>query len=139
MAALCIINSFLLFHTLVWAGESCNKSNSENGFALVDHVYRSFFADRLVSCYMSCTTQPTCQSLNYNLADKSCEFNNDTKYYRPKYFVEKPAYVYADNPDSGAFLFLFFFFIILFFFHIVSENHSYFLDFPLFPPFFTSF
>ncbi|XP_015760568.1 PREDICTED: uncharacterized protein LOC107339770 [Acropora digitifera] len=100
MAALCIIISFLLFHTLVCAGESCNKSNSEYGFALVDHVYRSFFADRLVSCYMSCTTQPACQSLNYNLADKTCEFNNDTKYFRPKYFVEKPAYVYADNPDS---------------------------------------
>ncbi|XP_015760546.1 PREDICTED: uncharacterized protein LOC107339751 [Acropora digitifera] len=41
-----------------------------------------------------------CQSLNYNLADKTCEFNNDTKYFRPKYFVEKPTHVYADNPDS---------------------------------------
>ncbi|XP_067025524.1 uncharacterized protein [Acropora muricata] len=41
-----------------------------------------------------------CQSLNYNLADKTCEFNNDTKHFRPKYFVEKPTYVYADNPDS---------------------------------------
>ncbi|XP_067025619.1 uncharacterized protein [Acropora muricata] len=100
MAALGTIISFLLFRPLVWAGESCNSNNSENGFALVDHVYRSFFADRLVSCYMSCSMQPACQSLNYNLADKTCEFNNDTKYFRPKYFVEKPTNVYADNPDS---------------------------------------
>ena len=96
--------SFLLFHALVWAGESCSNDNSENGFALVDHVYKSVFADRLASCYMSCNLQPACQSLNYNLADKTCEFNNDTKYFRPKYFVEKPTYVYAENPDSGAFL-----------------------------------
>ncbi|XP_067023808.1 uncharacterized protein, partial [Acropora muricata] len=37
---------------------------------------------------------------NYNLADKTCELNNDTKYFRPKYFVTKPAFVYAENPDS---------------------------------------
>ena len=112
MAALGAIISFLLFRPLVYTGESCSNDNSEHGFALVDHVYRSFFADRLVSCYMSCSTQPTCQSLKYNLADKTCEFNNDTKYFRPKYFLGKPTYGYADNPDSGAFLFFFFFHLI---------------------------
>ena len=45
--------------------------------------------------------QPACQSSNYNLADKICQFNNDTKHFRPKYFVEKANSVYADNPDSG--------------------------------------
>ena len=121
MAALGAIISFLLIRPLVWAGESCRNDNSEYGFALVDHVYRSFFADRLVSCYMSCSMQPACQSLNYNLADKTCEFNNDTKYFRPKYFVEKPTYVYADNPDSGAVLFFFFYY---YFFTYFSENNS---------------
>ena len=103
MASLCFIFLFVLSRSLVWAGESCNNHHSEYGFALVDHVYKSFFADRLVSCYMSCTTQPVCQSLNYNLADKTCEFNNDTKYFRAKYFVEKPTFVYGENPDSGTF------------------------------------
>ena len=104
MASFCFIFSFVLSGSLVWAGESCNNHYSEYGFALVDHVYKSFFADRLVSCYMSCNTQPACQSLNYNLADKTCEFNNDTKYFRAKYFVEKPTFVYGENPDSGTFL-----------------------------------
>ena len=111
MEALRTILYFLLFRPLVWGGESCHSDNSEYGFALVDHVYRSFYADRLVSCYMSCSTQPACQSLNYNLADKTCEFNNDTKYFRPKYFVEKPTYAYADNPDSRAFCSLFSYFL----------------------------
>ena len=113
----------------MWTGESCSNDNSEYGFALVDHVYRSFFADRLVSCYMSCSMQQACQSLNYNLADKTCEFNNDTKHLRPKYFVEKPTYVYADNPD--------FLFIYLFLTYFL-ENNS-FLYFVLSPPFFSFF
>ena len=121
MAVLGAIISFLLIRPLVWTGESCRNDNSEYGFALVGHVSRSFFADRLVSCYMSCSTQPSCQSLNYNLADKTCEFNNDTKHFRPKYFVEKPTYVYADNPDSGAVLFFFF---CYYFFTYFSENNS---------------
>ncbi|XP_074608913.1 uncharacterized protein LOC141863318 [Acropora palmata] len=100
MASPYITLSSLFFHALVWAGESCNKRYSEYGFALVNHVYHSFFADRLVSCYMSCATQPACQSLNYNLADKTCEFNNDTKYFKPKHFVEKPTFVYGDNPSA---------------------------------------
>ena len=99
-----IICSLMLFPATPWASESCRKDTlSEYGFALVAHVYKSFFADRLVSCYMSCSMQPACQSLNYNLADKTCEFNNDTKYFRSKYFVEKPTFVYAENPDSGKF------------------------------------
>lgn len=104
MASLWFIFSFALSRAHAWAGESCNSHSSEYGFALVDHVYQSFFADRLISCYVSCSTQPACQSLNYNLADKTCEFNNDTKYFRPKYFVEKPRFVYAENPDSGTFV-----------------------------------
>ena len=101
MAAIRIILSLLLFPSVTSAAESCRNVYSESGYALVDHAYKSFFTGRLGSCYMSCNNQPTCQSLNYNLADKTCELNNDTKYFRPKYFVKKPAFVYAENPDSG--------------------------------------
>ena len=92
------------FHQAL-AGKSCTDHHSEYGFALLDHVYHSFTADSLSACYIACNMQPACQSLNYNLADKSCQFNNNTKYFRPKYFVEKATSVYADNPDSGTFLF----------------------------------
>ena len=104
MAAVRITLSLLLFPTVTSAGESCRNVYSQGGYALVDHAYKSFFTGRLASCYMSCTTQPTCQSLNYNLADKTCELNNDTKYFRPKYFVKKPGFVYAENPDPSKLL-----------------------------------
>ena len=108
MPALQIILSLLLFPSVTSAVESCRNVYSQSGYALIHHAYKSFFTRRLASCYMSCNTQPTCQSLNYNLADKTCELNNDTKYYRPKYFVKKPAFVYAENPDSGRLQYSFF-------------------------------
>ena len=91
----------------------------------------------IVWCLVTCLVprNQLANSLNYNLADKTCEFNNDRKYFRPKHFVEKPTYVYADNPDSGAFLFHFG--SILFF--IISENNSYFWYFVLCAPFFFFF
>ncbi|XP_029193774.2 uncharacterized protein LOC114959798 [Acropora millepora] len=100
MAALCIIFSLIWFPAFTSTSKPCNNNPSEYGFALLDHVYKSFLADRLLSCYISCNMQPVCQSLNYNLADKTCELNNDTKYFRPRHFVEKATFVYAENPDS---------------------------------------
>ena len=108
MAAMRIILSLLLFPSVTSAVESCRNVYSQSGYALVDHAYKSFFTGRLASCYMSCNSQPTRQSLNYNLADKTCELNNDTNYFRPKYFVKKPAFVYAENPDSGRLQYSFF-------------------------------
>ncbi|XP_078356544.1 uncharacterized protein LOC144641399 [Oculina patagonica] len=91
---------FLASFLQILAGKRCVDHRSEYGFALVDHVYHSFTADRLSTCYIACNMQPACQSLNYDLADKTCQFNNNTKHFRPKYFVEKATSVYADNPDS---------------------------------------
>ena len=48
----------------------------------------------LQTCYLSCTTQPSCQTVNYNPGVTTCQLN-DTKHSRPKYFVEKPVLVYA--------------------------------------------
>ena len=81
--------------------QSCKRHRSVYGFALVNHEFKSFTADRLATCYSACNTQLTCQSLNYDLVNKICHFNNDTKYFRAKYFKEKATSVYADNPDSG--------------------------------------
>ena len=103
MAVLHISYFVMFFSAVLWTGgESCSDGvYPESGFALVDHVFKSLHVDHLVSCYISCTAQPSCQSLNYNADDKTCQLNNDTKYFRPKYFVEKPTFVYAENPSSG--------------------------------------
>jgi len=103
MAVFSVVFLLTIFRQTV-AGQSCKNHRSEYGFTLVEHAYTSFTADRLATCYSACNTQPACQSMNYDLADKTCEFNNDTKYFRVKYFAEKVTSIYADNPDSGKLL-----------------------------------
>lgn len=99
MVIFAIIYHLALIHRSI--SQSCKHHRSVYGFALVDHEYKSFTADRLATCYSVCNTQLTCQSFNYDLINKICQFNNDTKYFRANYFKEKATSVYADNPDSG--------------------------------------
>lgn len=99
MSAVTVI-LFVTIFCYIFARQSCRERRSLHGFALVDHVYKSFTADRLAVCFIACNAQSSCQSLNYDLVDKTCQFNNNTKYHRAKYLVEKPTSVYADNPDS---------------------------------------
>lgn len=87
-------------------GQRCKLTQrTEYGFALVGHVYKSFTVDRLFSCYSYCNTQQACQSLNFNLADKRCEFNNETHRSRPDKLKINDASVYAENPDRGMSMF----------------------------------
>ena len=100
MPALRTILSLMLFRAVTWAGEPCtNGVVPESGFALLDRVNKSFHVHHLVSCFMSCTAEPACQNLNYNL--DTWELNNGTKYFRPKYFVKRPSFIHAENPDFG--------------------------------------
>ena len=91
-----LLINFFFHHVLC---QQCEYSSSEYGVALVGHVYKSFIADRLATCYSACHTQPVCQSFNFNLADNTCELITETKHSRPGDFVEKDDSVYADIPD----------------------------------------
>ena len=61
-------------------GQQCKLTQrSEHGFVLPDHVYKSFTVVRLVSCCIVCNSQPACQSLNFRLSNKTCQFKKETK------------------------------------------------------------
>ena len=84
------------------ATQQCKvTTRSKHGFRLEGHVFKSFTVERLAFCYSACNTDQTCQSLNYNLANKTCEFNSETSTSRPGSFQPNEVYVYADNPDRG--------------------------------------
>lgn len=76
-------------------------TRSRHGFVLKGHVFESFTTERVAFCYSACNTNPACQSLNYNLGNKSCEFNSESSRGKPHSFQENVLYVYADNPDRG--------------------------------------
>ena len=74
---------------------------SEHGLVLLDHVFKSFTVDRLASCYIACNSQPVCQSLNFRLSDKTCQFNKETKISCPACLKQNEGFIYAENPDRG--------------------------------------
>ena len=81
------------------ASNNCKTSGSLYGVAHLGHVYQSFTVDRLATCYIACYSQPACQSLNYNLADKTCYFSRIAK--RSEDLLKKENFVYAENPNRG--------------------------------------
>ncbi|XP_015772417.1 PREDICTED: uncharacterized protein LOC107350695 [Acropora digitifera] len=87
---------------VVFAGGQCkSQKSSEFGFVLIDHVFESFPAEVLVSCYFSCNARPDCQSLNFNLANKICQLNNETRHSRPEKLMSSDFFVYAENPNRA--------------------------------------
>ena len=77
------------------------KTTSKPGFFLVGYVLKSFTAERLAFCYSTCNTDPSCQSLNYNLASKTCQLNSESRKSKPDSFHASDGYVCSDNPDRG--------------------------------------
>ena len=97
-----LLAQFLTSHLTIASQQCRNTVGSHHGLVLFDYVYKSFKADRLATCYSTCNVEPACQSLNYDLADKTCEFNSVFK--NPEDLTEKPTSVYAVNPDRGKIL-----------------------------------
>ena len=94
-----VLLQFLTAHLSTVSQQCRDTDGSRHGLVLLDYVYKSFKADRLATCYSACNVEPACQSLNYDLADKTCEFNRIFK--NPEDLTEKPTSVYAVNPDRG--------------------------------------
>jgi len=94
-----LLLQFLTSHLTIASQQCKSTGGSHHGLVLLDYVYKAFKADRLATCYSACNVEPACQSLNYDLADKTCEFNSIFK--NPKDLTEKPTSVYAANPDRG--------------------------------------
>ena len=60
--------------------KECEVDNSSKlGFVLVGYTFKSFTAEDLAFCFSVCNTDLSCQSLNYNLAAKSCELNSESR------------------------------------------------------------
>ncbi|XP_078382456.1 uncharacterized protein LOC144665158 [Oculina patagonica] len=88
--------------SMIAATKQCNVvSRSRNGFVLIGHVFKSFTEERLGFCYIACNMDPACQSSNYNLVSKTCEFSSESRKSQPSSFRENEINVYADNPDRG--------------------------------------
>lgn len=97
-----IIQLFVAVSPSSMALKQCKvKTTSKPGFFLVGYALKSFTAERLAFCYSTCNTDPSCQSLNYNLASKTCQLNSESRKSQPNSFHASDGYIYSDNPDRG--------------------------------------
>ena len=61
---------------------------------LITHINLFFFFYWSIGVVLHVNVEAT-------LSTRLCsDLNKDTKYFRPTYFVKKPAFVYAEKPDS---------------------------------------
>lgn len=97
------VEIFLLVVQSNYTAQKCSQSTLQTryGFVLKGHAFLSFISEKLVFCYIACNTNPACQSLNYNLANKTCDFNSEFSKSQPDSLHKSDFHVYADNPDRG--------------------------------------
>ena len=59
---------------IVATGKQCRQQRSISGWALQGFVFKTFSVTAIHECDMSCEREITCQSYNYVIGEKSCEF-----------------------------------------------------------------
>ena len=80
---------------LVTAEDQCRTEVNIRGMALKGFVFKRISAVTApYKCDVKCEQEISCQSYNYNRAEKICELNNRTKKARPENFRADPAWFY---------------------------------------------
>ncbi|XP_015756947.1 PREDICTED: uncharacterized protein LOC107336373 [Acropora digitifera] len=90
-----LLTIFLLLRTTIVT--SCTASNSVQGQALQNHIFREETAERIVDCIALCTASPGCHSSNFYRIEKRCELNDKTHTSHPEDMVHVPYTIYMEN------------------------------------------
>ncbi|XP_020897986.1 uncharacterized protein LOC110236777 [Exaiptasia diaphana] len=88
----------LVVLTMITASQDCMKLYSNQGYKLTNHRYRQSSGLDMMTCFMSCKRETSCQSVNYQMEDSLCEMNNRTRESKPKHFMRAQLWLYFDNP-----------------------------------------
>ncbi|XP_068702923.1 uncharacterized protein [Montipora foliosa] len=75
---------------------------SISGWMLQRHIYKTMPADLGLRCLLECRTDNRCQSFNFVLSRRMCEFSNRTKKATPQDFVPDPDRYYFTRQNNRA-------------------------------------
>ena len=73
---------------------------SISGWMLQRHIYKTMPADLGLRCLLECRTDNRCQSFNFVLSRRMCEFSNRTKKATPQDFVPDPDRYYFTRQNN---------------------------------------
>ena len=81
--------------------KQCSEpTKSTHDYYLAGHVISTRIVRSLSECLMLCSHDFVCKSMNFRLADKSCELNNADRFTHPEDFGTKEGYVYMATTEK---------------------------------------
>lgn len=81
--------------------EICREAEEQKGFFLKNHKYREIHAGSLRQCYIKCTRESSCHSVNFLTPSKKCQMNLATHRTKPTDFTKCLDSTYIENVSRG--------------------------------------
>ena len=92
MICLLLLISSLL---LVDSTQQCKSTYSTWGRCLKDHVISTLNVKSIGMCYVECSKDPRCRSINFHTRDLICELSDADRYGHPWDYLMKKDLVYT--------------------------------------------
>lgn len=80
--------------------EICREAEEQKGFFLKNHKYQEIHAGSLRQCYIKCTRESSCHSVNF-LTPSGCQMNLATHRTKPTDFTKCQDSTYIENVSRG--------------------------------------
>ena len=78
--------------------KQCRSTYSIRGRYLKDHVMSSENTKNVGMCYIQCSMNQRCKSINFHFGELHCELNGADRYTHPWDYVLKKDHSYSDYP-----------------------------------------
>ena len=90
---------FMSLLVLVNSSRQCGESTySIWGRHLKGHVISTLNVKSIGMCYVECSKDPRCKSINFHIRDLICELNDADRHAQPWDYLLKKENVYSDYP-----------------------------------------
>ena len=94
-----LLMSSLAF-AVVQSMQQCRSTYSKRGHYLKDHVISSENVENIGVCYIKCSKDRRCKSINFHIDNLLCELNDADRFTHPWDYVLKKDHAYAYCPGK---------------------------------------
>jgi len=89
-----------LVFTVVQSTQQCRSTHTVWGRYLKGHVISSENVANIGLCYVRCSKDQRCKSINFHLDNLLCELNDADRFTHSWDYVLKKDHAYSDNPGK---------------------------------------
>ena len=92
------LSLFTSTFVIVQSTQQCRSTSSIWGRYLKDHVMSSENVKNIGMCYIQCSMNHRCRSINFHFGNSLCELNDADRYTHPWDYVLIQNHAYSDYP-----------------------------------------